>query len=396
QLLAAASIVGRSFDLETARAVSGRSDDEAVEAVEELVRLRLVQEVERPQAGAEPLYDFSHAKLREVVYDGCGLARRRLLHLRAAEAIVSRPGRRREPEQAAVVAGHYRSAGREAEAAEWYARAGAHAASVHAHSDALGHLSSALALGHPDPASLHERIGDLQTLMGDYASALSSYEAAAAFCPPDRVVVIEHRLGAVQERRGRPDLADGHFRAALEAVGGDDTTRARLLAERSLAAHRMQRPDDAADLARQAADVAASAGDRLALSQAHNILGILESRRGHFPQAREHLARSLDFAGDLDDPSPRIAALNNLALTERAQGNLEESAKLIRRALDESARQQDLHRKAALHGNLADVLHEMGRTDESKQQQLEAVTLFFQIGERDESAQPGIWKLVEW
>ena len=54
QVLGAAAVVGRSFELDTVREVSGRSDEEAVAALEELVAQGVVREL----TGAEPAYDF--------------------------------------------------------------------------------------------------------------------------------------------------------------------------------------------------------------------------------------------------------------------------------------------------------------------------------------------------
>ena len=49
QVLAAAAVIGRSFDFATVRAASGRSDDETVTSLEELVRRGIVRELaERP------------------------------------------------------------------------------------------------------------------------------------------------------------------------------------------------------------------------------------------------------------------------------------------------------------------------------------------------------------
>ena len=55
--------IGRSFDLATVRYASGRSEDETVEALEELVRRGLVREVPgRPARIARSAYDFAHAR----------------------------------------------------------------------------------------------------------------------------------------------------------------------------------------------------------------------------------------------------------------------------------------------------------------------------------------------
>jgi predicted ATPase len=56
QLLAAASVVGHSFNFETLHVVSGRSEDEATSALDELVSRRMVQE---PDAGVSGVrFDF--------------------------------------------------------------------------------------------------------------------------------------------------------------------------------------------------------------------------------------------------------------------------------------------------------------------------------------------------
>ena len=202
QLLATAAVMGRPFDFETARAASGRSDDEAVSGLEELAARGLVHELDGP-ATTPVAFDFSHEKLRAQVYEDTSLARRRLLHGRVADALAAgRSGRRPVEAAATLVAEHYRLAGREAEAAEHYARAGRHARDLYANAEALAHFESALALGHPSAGRLHEAIGDLQTLAGDYGAALASYETAAAQAEAPAIGALEHKLAGVHDRRG--------------------------------------------------------------------------------------------------------------------------------------------------------------------------------------------------
>ena len=173
QVLGAAAVVGRSFELDTVREVSGRSDEEAVTALEELVAQGVVREL----TGAEPAYDFWHEKLRALVYEQMTQSRRRLLHARVAATLGK--GRPRDG-SAALIASHLHLAGDQAGAAQQHYRAAQHAASLHAYIDALEHLEAALALGYPDPARLLEWVGDLRTLVGNYGGALAAYESAAA------------------------------------------------------------------------------------------------------------------------------------------------------------------------------------------------------------------------
>ena len=145
-----------------------------------------------------------------LVADETGLARRRLLHGRVADALDG-PVRGRSP-------GTCRLAGRDAEAAAAYRRAAEHARALFANAEALEHLRAALAVGDPEPASLHAAIGDLQTLQGEYAAALASYETAAAHAAPDG----RRRRSSTGSGRSATGAANGrsataHFEAALAA-----------------------------------------------------------------------------------------------------------------------------------------------------------------------------------
>ena len=390
QVLGAAAVIGRSFDLDTVRHASGRSDEETVGALEELVSQGLVHEV----PGMEPVYDFSHQKLRERVYEQTGLARRRLLHGRVAEALSRRRAAGANP---ALVAQHLRLAGDHAGAAEHYRLAAEHAASLHAYADALDQLEAALALGYPDAAGLLERIGDLRTLLGDYGGALASYERAASECDPAALAAIEHKLGGVHHRRGEWERAEARFLAALDASSEEERgLRARIQADLGLTLHHAGRPERAETLAREALVLARAASDRRAEAQAQNMLGILARHRGEPEHAVEQLERSLELARELDDAPARAAALNNLALVKRDAGDLPAALELTEDALSLCAGYGDRHREAALENNLADLYHAAGMEDDAMAHLKRAVALFSEVGADEATRLPEIWKLVSW
>lgn len=384
QVLGAAAAIGRSFDFDTVRQASGRSEDESVAALEDLVACGVVRE----SVDAAPTYDFSHSKIRELAYDQMGLARRRLLHGRIAEALSGPPG---------LVASHLRLAGDQAGAAEQHRLAAEQAVSVHAHADALEHLEAALALGIPDAAAAHERIGDLRTLIGDYAGALASYEAATAFGDPDARATVEHKAGEVHQRRGEWERAEARFTAALEAAAPDASgLRARILADLGLTAHDAGQTERAAELAQEALGLAESAADRLAETQAHNILGVIARSTGDVHRALDHLRRSLDLARELGDGPAEAAALNNLALVQRDAGDIAEALELTEQALALCSIYGDRHREAALENNLADLHHATDDDEEAMNHLKRAVALFSEVGADEATRLPEIWKLVSW
>jgi tetratricopeptide (TPR) repeat protein len=313
-----------------------------------------------------------------------------------------------------LIAQHYEMAGQAAEAAQYYALAGAHARGLYANVEALDHFRRALALGHPDLAGLHEAIGDLQTLLGDYGAGLAGYLTALALVgvepvaqaqPPapasSRQIHLEHKLGMLHLRRGEWELAAGHLRDALDVLavqGGDDSPslRSHLYADSSLAAHRQGHLAEAQALAERAYSVAAEAGDRHALAQAENALGMLARGRGAAVEACNHLEASLALVETLSDPALRAAVLNNLALACAACGDRDRALALTESALTLVQTLGDRHREAALHNNLADLLHARGDREAAMRHLKQAVTIFADIRTEADTMQPEIWKLSEW
>ena len=293
QVLAAAAVIGRTFDLGTVRAASGRSEDETIDALEELVRRAIVREADR---GGEPVFDFGHARLRDAAYEEIGLARRRLLHRRVAEVLRSRG--RQDAARLAQIAGHELAAGRDAAAADAYRDAGLMARAVFANREALEHLSAALALGHPDVVGLELAIGEARTALGDYAGAIVALEAAAAASDDERARRDRAAAGpGPRPARRRPDRGLASRRGAR---GHDRPGRTCRRSSSSAAPSRSARATwrSRARLADEAAAIAATLDDPRAEASIARLAGLVAHRAGDPATAHAELARSLELADD--------------------------------------------------------------------------------------------------
>ncbi len=392
QLLGAAAVLGRSFEYDMLRQASGRSELEIVGGLERLLQLGLITE----QESGEVVYDFSHEKLRRLVYEETSLARRRLLHQRAAEALAARL--RQRPESAAAVAQHYQLAGQNAQAADYFRQAGDYARSLFANQAAIAHYQNALACGFTPAAEMHEAIGDLYNLAGQFQAALTSYETAAALCRPERLGWIEHRLGLVHHQRGDWDLAECHFESAAQALDElrAGAEQARVYADWSRTAYRRAHLEQARALAGRALELAEASSNQPALALAHNMLGLLERSQSNYPQAIRHLQHSLEITTHLNDLGGRAAALNNLARLHADRGDLPQALSLTQAALDCSLQQGDRHRAAALHNNLADLFYAAGDSANAMLHLKQAVAVFAEIGQETGGPNPEIWMLAEW
>ena len=405
QLLQTAAVIGRSFDYTTLWEASGRSEEEVVAGLEELLAQGLIRELPAAPASNGPSddvrYDFAHEQVRALVYNETNLARRRLLHRRVAASLHARARGPQSEAIAGIIGDHYHLGGQDAMAADFFRVAGDHARALYANREALAHYRTALALGHPQAAGLHEATGDLHTLLGEYQAALQAYEAAAAQAEPADMGRLEHRIGQVYERRGNWESAGSHYCAALECFRDTHPATslievARLNVDRSRVAYFAGDRAAARALAEEALALGLAAGDAAAEAQAHNTLGLLARQEGRPDEARAHLERSLSLAEATGLAGARVAALNNLARLREAGGQREEALALLEQALALCARHGDRHREAALYNHRADILHRAGQEEAAMASLKQAVAIYAEIGMESGDWQPEIWKLTEW
>ena len=157
-LLDTAAVLGRRFDFDTLLDVTHEPEESLLEAVEALVKRRLLRE--EAEGG---VYDFSHDKVREVVYRDIGGARRKLLHQSVAEAM-ERLGEDATHERDAQLAEHYERAQVWPKALHYLVLAAENSRKLFAMRDALHWLDRAVALSdsHPESLNVQERLALLE------------------------------------------------------------------------------------------------------------------------------------------------------------------------------------------------------------------------------------------
>lgn len=92
-VLEAAAVAGDPFDPAVAAAAAGVGEDDALQAVDDLVAARLIRPTAQPRR-----FEFRHPLVHRAVYDGAGAGWRLTAHARAARALA---GRRESPAQRA-------------------------------------------------------------------------------------------------------------------------------------------------------------------------------------------------------------------------------------------------------------------------------------------------------
>jgi DNA-binding SARP family transcriptional activator len=179
-LLAAASVLGQGFTFELLCDVGRLTEDEALPALDSVVRSNLLNEIGQIERQSEDgQYIFAHDKIRDVVYSEAGEARRRVFHRRAMEALQT------GGTPAAELARHALAGGLDEPALRFSIAAGDEAMGLLAARDAAVHYERAIALAErlrrsDVIAELHARRGHAFVSMAMWPEARRELEVALA------------------------------------------------------------------------------------------------------------------------------------------------------------------------------------------------------------------------
>ena len=179
-----AAVIGREFSLDLlCRLLDDIAQEQCLSALDEARTASLIDE--SADGGG---YQFSHALVRDTLYDELPAARRARLHQRIAAALELQHEGDLTPCLSAL-AHHWHAAGPAGDAAkaiEYATRAAEHATAMQAHEEAVRHYRLACAAlttaasGDAQRCRLSLGLGDAQNSAGDSALALATFADAAA------------------------------------------------------------------------------------------------------------------------------------------------------------------------------------------------------------------------
>jgi hypothetical protein len=360
-LLAIAAVAGRGFDYDVLERLAGLEEDTLMDSLEEAVAAKLIAE----EPGVVGRFGFSHALVRETLYDALTATRRVRLHRRVAETLEAVHEADLEP-HLADLAYHFSQAVRAGEdadkAVEYARRAGEQALRLIAYEEAANHFERALrCLELKPPVGESARCELLLSLGGAQLRAGWLRESRATF---ERVAGIA-RSGGDNERLARAALGAGGgedrlpapwrvdeslvelLEEALESVGDDDLClSARLLARLALELYWSEaRRERRGALSLRGLELARRSGDRAGLAYClvarrfavwgpdnleQRLVGDAELQRFAEESGNEELALQSSWAhicdllelGDLEAADAELDSYERLARKRRSPYHL--------------------------------------------------------------------------
>ncbi len=321
QVLQAAAVLEPDCDAATLRRVSGRSEEEMLDALDALLAAGIL--IER----AQQQMAFAHPLAAAVVRTELSGPRRAFLHRRAAAALENLHASRLAP-IADRLLDHHRQAGDLGAAAQAADLAAQHALSLTALDEALNFLLQALALA-PTPArqlalaAALAQSGDLPAARGAFEKAL-----ATALTAQDRQTATRACLGLAETYlpAGQPDQVIHWAMRSLEYLDPARDPAGQATAAFLLGAGRLRAGGAALD------EAEARLHEAHRLAQAHGVsaiallsrfeLGNLLAERGDLPGAIALYDEVTAAAAAVRDPYRQALGLNNAAYHALLLGDL--------------------------------------------------------------------------
>jgi tetratricopeptide (TPR) repeat protein len=280
ELLRVAAVIGRDVDATLLERVVLLAEDEFLSALDEALAAGLLVESDETPGS----YVFSHALIRETLYEGMSVPRRARVHQRVGEAIEAAQGRR-QGRYLPELAYHFTRGVADAEDAEeaitYALRAAEQATTMLAHEEAAEHYARALDVQRRfQPEAIRRRcelllaLGEARVRCGERAYASSAFREAAALAEQlgDGAALARAAVGASRRYVQPPGVVDVELIAmierALELEPGRTLMRVRLLACLCGAIYYSPDRDRMESLSQEAIEIATELGDPEARAQA--------------------------------------------------------------------------------------------------------------------------------
>ncbi|HUG16159.1 MAG TPA: AAA family ATPase, partial [Thermomicrobiales bacterium] len=311
ELLELAAIVGFEPSLDLLRRMWAGSVVDVDAALREAHEQHVLMAQPRRQA-----LHFQHALVRQAIYDGMSLMRRRELHQRAGELLAERTN----PDPTAI-ASHFYEAGDE-RALEWLCRTAEQAERLFAPEAVIAACGQALELakelGAVAPPEMHRLRGRARESVGDFDGALGDLERVLELALQSGDARAEWQalldLGALWASRDYQRTREYCEQAVELSRGMDDPAALGHSLNRLGNWHaNAERPVEAMRFHDEALAIFERIGDRHGIAATLDLRGATLQMSGHVVRSLQSFSRSIPLLRQLDDRQTLASSLANAA-----------------------------------------------------------------------------------
>jgi serine/threonine protein kinase/tetratricopeptide (TPR) repeat protein len=306
-VLTLASFIGNDFTLEAMCAVTGIEESKLLELMDEMFRIGLIKE--RVIRG-EVLCSFADMLVRDVVYEEVSPLKRKKLH-GVVGCALEKVYAKKIDEHFGELAYHFLETGDKEKALDYFLKAGDKASKIYANAEAVSYLQHALSLLEDkegelqEKASILERLGDVEKLIGKYDDCVKHWNEAlslwAKLQKKDKTATLHRKMANVfWDTIGDTEKAKEHHEAALKILEAEPESveLARLYEDVAHMLRRKGKTPEALIWAEKSLALAEKLNALEAVAIACCELTILSFMAANYKKGREYVERALKTALD--------------------------------------------------------------------------------------------------
>jgi tetratricopeptide (TPR) repeat protein len=351
-----AAVIGRRFAFEVFATLSESDESDLLDYLEALLNFDIIREINP----SDETFEFSHGKIRDVLYESMSHLRRARVHAQVADVLIQLDSRGANEDWSALIGEHLLLGRKYDEALPYLLAAARSAMTIQAAREAEGLFGKWLEAARRAREAPDEDPDQIELDRAEALKAAADYEAAGDLLRDIASrQVSQHIRGWALNHLGDIDLLRGEVDRAIECY-----EQCELLAR------------DSSDLELEcetAADLA-----ELHMRMAERLAGIdPDTAAMHSSKYNEYLDREVVSATELDIDHFLARAYRNRAKHDRTNGRLEEAVEGYEAALEKTDRRIASHQYIIPY---AKALRLVGRSSEALQRADEVLTWSRQIG----------------
>ncbi len=346
-----------------------------------LVELRELEQsglISKSFEGGKIRFQIEQTKMREILYDRMEEETKRRYHGDVA-AVYEEVYRGREEEILEELAFHFQRSDQTSRAIETAMMAGDRLKAIYANEDACEYYLYVMEQVDGDAdrfelwVEVHEKLGELCTIMGRYEMAERSYSVVLGdegleSLDPKRVVKLYISRGRVYEIQGDYDSALTCYKDArnyLANFGKNDLVIERIWMFNSIGwvYVNMGKYDKAMAISLEALRVIEHVPERLEHAMVFNTIGSANFYKGNIGEAIKYHRRSLEIKENLENIPETIVSLNHLAAAFLVGCEYGEALEHLGRALATSEEIGDPYGRALTLHNFSRLYFKVGQPD---------------------------------
>lgn len=407
-VLRQAAVLGHSFRFEDLQRMSGLSEWQLLEHLDEAFERQLIEEIPATTQARGPRLHFHQAEIQDVIYADLGPLRRRLLHRKAGEALEHRAAGKTDSAGfisafAEELAYHFGEANEIDKTITYSLQAARQAHLAYANTTALQWYARVLEILHKaEPETVahhhesllfaHQSSGIVLTLTGQYDEALAHYAVAQALLeaqPPSdaqrrQLAELCYEIATVYELRDDYDTVFAWLQRGLDTVAESAPTieAARIYLLGAKVYSRQGDNTQALTWCQKSLDIATcitTSEGKLAYGAAFYTQAGIDMRLGNLDNAIQFCHESIHAYQEVGDLAGESNAHINLASAYVLRGDWQQASQSYQRGWTIKREIGDVYGQAISSNNLGNLHFKRGEWQEARNMYTQSLAIWQNI-----------------